>query len=304
MTRRICLIVAALLFASPALADVNITIVDETGGVGSINYTCTGGEDIRAFALDCNVDNGASIVGISDFFTGESGDPGSQGYGIFPGSFRDVINAADPNWADPNYNPVAPSGDPDAAGALGGSAVTIELGSLYVDDNQPPATGTLCKLQLSGPEADCNLCVSLNSSRGGVVHEVPETAVTTNMDGGPVCQKIILDCFPSGHPDYTEWGIVGKPDSWCIPRQCHGDADGLQEKIGKQWYWVGYDDLDVFLTGFFTGYSGDPATDPWIAADFDRAPEKIGKQWYRVGYDDLDVFLDYFFTATVDPNCQ
>jgi len=166
---RILLIVAMLLLVTPAMA-VTITATDETGGVVAIGYT--GGTGIRAFALDITIDNGATMNSISDYKTGESVS-GSKGFGIFPGRFRDVINPATPNWADPNYNPVAPVGDPDGNDTgLPGNYITVEMGSLYVPGgpNAPPDAGTLFKLHCSGT-TDANLCVKLNGTRGNVVKE-------------------------------------------------------------------------------------------------------------------------------------
>jgi len=100
--RRFMLIVAALVFASPVMA-VTIDAVK----VGSdVAITYTGGTGVRAFALDVTVDNDATITGVSGFYSGEG-----AGYGIFPGNFRDIIVPTAPNWAEPNYTPVAPAGD-------------------------------------------------------------------------------------------------------------------------------------------------------------------------------------------------
>jgi hypothetical protein len=112
------------------------------------------------------------------------------------------------------------------------------------------------------------------------------------------------DCFPSSDPNYGQWCSVLKPTSWCNSnlRQCHGDADNAQEKIGKSNYWVGYNDLTVFLAGFQKTYTN-PTACPWIAADFDHQQEKIGKTNYRVGYNDLNIFLANFQKTTVPNNC-
>jgi len=109
-------------------------------------------------------------------------------------------------------------------------------------------------------------------------------------------------CFPRGHPDYAEWVLVGRPDSWCYPRQCHGDTDGLQFQVGKAYYYVNYVDLDIFLDGFAQIEYVDPVTDPWIAADFNHQLDLIGKCVFRVGYGDLDIFVANFATNP-DPNC-
>jgi hypothetical protein len=108
------------------------------------------------------------------------------------------------------------------------------------------------------------------------------------------------DCFPACHPDYTEWVSVGKPTWWCGLRHCHGDGDDAQEKIGKTWYWVGYNDLTI-LGSNWKDLAGLPAA---YQADFDHADEKIGKTWYRVGYNDLMVLgSNWKDLKGSDPNC-
>ena len=222
MMRRFMLIVAALVFVSPVMAvDVNAVKVGS-----DVAITYTGGTGVRAFALDVNVDNGATITGISGFYSGEG-----KGYGIFPGNFRDIIVPTAPNWAEPNYTPVAPAGDPGAAGAIPGAAITIELGSLYDGDgNKPPDGDTLCVLTIDALNGDCNVCVAVNPERGNVVLEDANEAAT-NL---PICRHILFDCYPSGFgQQYTDWVTLGKPDCWCSLYQCDGDTDGATAGLAK-----------------------------------------------------------------------
>jgi hypothetical protein len=228
------LIVAALIIAAPALAQVQVGITDLTGGQAAITYD-TGGADVRAFALDITVSAG-TIDAVSGFKTGES-VTGDLGFGIFPGNFRDYIDPAAPDWGDANYTPVAPAGDPDAAGALGSSAITIELGSLYVDTNSPPATGTLCVLDVS---ADCNMCVTLNASRGSIVLE------DANAAPSPVLACDVAVAGPGG----------GGPACWEAPlgaSQCHADVNGDLTVNTSDW--------PAFRDSFLKTYP-DPAYNP------------------------------------------
>lgn len=154
-----------------AQAEVRLS-VQESNGLALINYACTAGEVVQAFALDVTVDRG-QIVGLSQFFRGES-RPGSRGYGIFPASFRDHLAASswtNVNWASPDYRPLAvPADRPgDTLPGLGSAGVTLELGALWdpsVAEAVPGAAGTLCALHLS--EA-AQVSLVANGSRGGVL---------------------------------------------------------------------------------------------------------------------------------------
>jgi beta-lactam-binding protein with PASTA domain len=175
--KRILLIVAVLLMASPALAAVTVTATDIGGGVAQISYVCNGDpvEKVRAFAFDINLSGGAVISDICDY---NSGDDANRGYGIFPGRFRDIINITNPNWVDPCYNPVAPTGDPDARGGIGTSGITVELGTLYTGPNAPPSSGTLFKIVCTG-SGNTTLTMTANATRGGVVLEDGSTIAAT-----------------------------------------------------------------------------------------------------------------------------
>ncbi len=256
--RRFMLIVAALVFASPVLAvDVNAVKVGSDG----VAITYTGGAGVRAFALDIDVNNGATITGISGFYSGEG-----AGYGIFPGNFRDIIVPTAPNWAEPNYTPVAPAGDPGAAGAIPGAAITIELGSLYDGDgNKPPADGTLCVLTIDAPNGSCDVCIAVNPERGNVVLDDANEAAT-NL---PICRPIEFaepECYPSGLASYQDWLDLGKPDCWCgaaavdpeCKYQCYGDA----ACDGQILDWRIYSNDLVLLANNWKKKGTDPMLDP------------------------------------------
>jgi hypothetical protein len=93
------------------------------------------------------------------------------------------------------------------------------------------------------------------------------------------------DCFNRAAPEYADWVALGKPDCWCYPRNCRGDADG---KIEYGTYWVLLQDLNLFKTYFgATGISGKPG----ICCDFAR---DIEYGTYRVLLNDLNIFKTYF----------
>jgi len=224
--RRILLVVAILLIATPAFATVTVNAVYKGSGVVEVNYACSNGEAVRAFALDINVNSPLTIDTINTFQVGDN-----NGYGIFPGKFRDVINPTSPNWVDPNYNPVAPTADAGAKGPLGTSAITIELGSLYTAGHAPGSSGTLCRLVVNNHAGGNGaLALALNTLRGGVVMENGDPCTPT-LNG----TTLTFDCFYAGMVDgigrtitaanVTTWTNLGKPACWCYKCHPRGDAD-------------------------------------------------------------------------------
>jgi hypothetical protein len=193
--RRILLIVAILLIATPAFATVTVNAVyndpcKNGTGLVTVSYVCSGGEAVRAFGLDISVTGGVTIDSCNDFNVGDQ-----NGYGIFPGKFRDYVNAASPNWKDPCYNPIAPALDPGAKGGLGTAGVTLEMGSLYVG-TAPPSSGTLCVLDFNFHGAVYgDLTMTVNTNRGGIVLE-NGTAVTPTLNGTQV-RRIYVPAAPA-----------------------------------------------------------------------------------------------------------
>ena len=106
------------------------------------------------------------------------------------------------------------------------------------------------------------------------------------------------DCFPYDHPDYSVWLSVGKPDCWCCPRQCHGDADNGSQ--GKQNFWVSTNDLDILVAAWNKPFAD--LTGNQICADFDHGSQ--GKQNFRVSTNDLDILVaGWNLPNKPDPNC-
>ncbi|MHC4675319.1 MAG: DUF7901 domain-containing protein [Planctomycetota bacterium] len=104
-------------------------------------------------------------------------------------------------------------------------------------------------------------------------------------------------CFPCAHPDYDEWLLVGKPDCWCYPRQCHGDVDNIAE--GKGGFWVYSQDLITLLLGWGKPLGALTGND--ICADIDHAAE--GKGVFRVYSQDLITLLLNWGSAATPPDC-
>jgi hypothetical protein len=300
--KKLSLLLAALLLATPALAAVRIIVEPDVDNTAAIKYE-TDGEKVRAFALDIMTD-GAAIEGISDFIRGES-TAANRGYGIFPANFGRYITVdADTgevaDWDVDDYTPVADPCDPGALGGLGTEGITIEMGALYypTDDaspNAPDNSGVLCKLTLSG---EANLTVTLNEVRGGVVLTDPDVAANVDLNQATnVTVGGAEDLLPASHPDYDEWVAVGKPDCWAYPRQCHGDADGLSSGSAKSGiYYVGTGDLNVLIAAWQTleppDGPGIASIENGICADFARDQDGSAKTGiYRVGTTDLNILI-------------
>jgi hypothetical protein len=300
--RRILLIVAVLLIAAaPAMATVTVKArhyglpisgKPMTPGVActacEVNYVCGAGEKVRAFALEITVDNGFTITSIKDFNKGENTST-TRGYGIFPGKFRDVINPADPCWADGNYNPIAPAADADASGTgLGTNKIIVELGSLYVAPNDPCSVGTLFRFDVSSNNRtaiDCNLNIALNTTRGGIVLEDGNAAPSPTLTGGKVSFPKTFPCWTPFDVQYNEWVSVWEPKCWSGTYlagdanwrvQCWGDADGKYEgSLNK--YRVYQSDYSKLLQAWgkkATALRAGMGTDGnWMCADNDHKYE-------------------------------
>ena len=184
-------------FPVVATASAGVRVfVQSSNAVAWVNYECTAGEVVRAFALDVSVDRGR-IIGISDYFRGLS-TAANQGYGIFPAAFRDYLTigpGTNLNWNVSGYTPLAVKADNpvDTLAGLNSSGVTLEFGGLW-DPNVPAAvpgpTGTLCSLHVS---AGTTVTVKANLSRGGVVSAEPGVILAPVFTGAFVQPPEITD---------------------------------------------------------------------------------------------------------------
>ena len=183
---KVRLVLLNCLLVVSARAEVRV-FVQEEDRAASIKYECTGGEVVRAFALNVTVDRGL-ITGVSNYFRGES-TSAAQGYGIFPAAFRDQItvgSGTNINWNVPGYTPLAVVSDrpADTLPGLNSSGVTLEFGGLWdpsVPAAVPAASGTLCTLQLSQA---AGISIAPNLSRGGVIPTSSDITITPIFTGG------------------------------------------------------------------------------------------------------------------------
>lgn len=246
--QRILLIAAMLLPVASAMAatphvdiaaDVNATPFNIDGVAHktvTITYNATD-VNVRAFALDINVDNGMNIGdrALRDFKVGESNSV-SKGYGIFPGRFRDFINPTLPNWQDPNYSPDTPWNSPGAENTgRGWSKIVVELGTLYSGDaNKPNLSGTLFTFDVNSEgNNDCNLKVAVNALRGGIVGQDAAQITDTNL---PFSKKVVFAAppaapasitYPATHTTgrYTvSWAASAGADTYQVEKSFNGGA--------------------------------------------------------------------------------
>lgn len=105
------------------------------------------------------------------------------------------------------------------------------------------------KLTLS---EQAKLTVKLNEVRGGVVLTNPDVPAVVDLSGATGIAIASSPELPAAvRSDYAEWIAVGKPQCWTFPRQCHGDADGLQEGNAKTgYYYVGPNDLNILIAAW------------------------------------------------------
>lgn len=292
------LLVAAM--ALPVWADVAVTTDVSVPGELTVTITPSGDAAIRGAALefvrqtgDAVIDDAADVAvsglntNIDYFYT--------NGLGLVTGD-------------TPNGEGHA-AAKIDAAGAIDDSAdnrlpavdFAVSAGYLDAAGTQLGQTGPITIVITYTGTVDSEILIAENALRGGIVGD--DLGTITFPAVNPVVTFGEPECIAPDHADYAQWELVGKPDSWCAPSQCYGDADGQKEQIGKPFFSVGYNDINILLAGFKQNYS-DPITNPWIAADFDRQSEQIGKPFFRVGYNDINILLAYFKQATVPTDCN
>jgi hypothetical protein len=220
--RKMILALVVVLITTPAWAAVEIKLIHEGGGVVAVEYDATGETElVRAFALDISV-SGGTITDVTDYAVGDD----NGGYGIFPANFSRFITVDGQtgevaDWGVAGYTPVADANDTGAAGGLGSSAITIEMGSLY-DTMAPGTSGLLCKVVTEGAEG-ATMSATANAVRGGIVLE---DATQATMAPDPATVEIPGGCQVPADQQ-ADFVALGSPECWCEPYQCDGDTDGV-----------------------------------------------------------------------------
>jgi hypothetical protein len=127
------------------------------------------------------------------------------------------------------------------------------------------------------------MSVAENATRGGIVLTDPSVAPTVVLTGGPVtCDD---ECFPASNSTYDDWVAMDKPDCWCSPFQCDGDADGVASVPLKYRIYSG--DLAMVVDNWKRKIN-DPLLDP--CADIDHKGSVPLK--YRVYSNDLSTVVN------------
>lgn len=178
--KKIILALVVLMLASPAWAeDVVITcaqVVDTNEVVISFDATNSTKGLVRAFGLNIQLDDDATIIGVGNV---------NPDYYIYPGTISIDTTQTPPEI---DYGtPVAEYGDleSDTLPGLGSNGVTLEMASLYAptgpgSPNAPAKSGVLLSLYVSRPTApDLQTCLTItgNVARAGskgVVMEDPD----------------------------------------------------------------------------------------------------------------------------------
>jgi hypothetical protein len=246
----------APVFAGEGDPNVRIKCEDLGSGLVQVSYeilTHDGfdpdaeGNRVRGFAFDIEASNSCTITAISEYDAEGASVPADSeniplGYSVHMGSI--VIGPQDPNFVTDFGDPVAPNTDPGALGGLGTTGITVELGSLYVDDGQgdpeqPPASGNLFKIQLSDPTSagSCVLTIAGEGTRGECVLEGgdPANILSSGCEVTFACyiegqQRGSAGCVGSPATitatHVQNWINAGSPDEWCCPWQPCGDTNG------------------------------------------------------------------------------
>jgi hypothetical protein len=193
--KKTLLMLTVLLLAAPAMAYVSIDVNDLGNGWAAIEYSAD--TNVSAFGLKVTVSGANTITDINNYHVGESNS--TKGYGIFLGTI--VI---DGNGDVTTYgNPIAPNSDPGATGTgLDTNTVILELGALYEDGNQPPLSGKLCELKVSGcctmsVEGEATRCGEVGMDAAGAVLEGGATSVVID-DTNCTDVQIDYSCSPCG----------------------------------------------------------------------------------------------------------
>lgn len=285
MRSLICLI-AVLMITAPVMATVNFTVTG-AGQQVTIGYTSDPCDSVRGVALlvTCSTGNKMNTVdsiatAFNTYIDYAYDDPCA--YTVGSGALTDAIAKHDGPGVDATR--ILPSvicmGVLDeSAGQASGPGSTDNL-ITFTMDNSLTNTITIA--------AD-----TLRSETGAVGSDLDTNLpITIQLPASTDCLDIGTD------PSFDYWVAQGKPDCWCYPRQCHGDANGTSTGSAFAGYvYVGVPDLDIMAPAF--GVKEDPKgpgiSGIQVCADFDHDQTGSAFAGYvRVGVPDLNALALYF----------
>jgi hypothetical protein len=181
--KRIVFALLVLMVAAPAGAEVLITCEPASPNEPNVivSYDNSEPNSVRAFALEITVDAG-EISAVSCL---------SDDYYLYPGSIN-IINGEVEDFGS-------------CVAFIDSNVVIIEMGSLYADEDPyhttpPPDIDDLLLVTVT---EECQMCISENEIRGGVVMEdLSDPNVNAPCCGADVCPTCptcwYCDCFPCG----------------------------------------------------------------------------------------------------------
>jgi len=222
--RKAVLVLVVLALAGPLYAadgDVTLTAVDNGYGTCTIGYSVGPGDATPVgIALNVDVDGGepaiTSVTGIDSFFD----------------VFVDYAYDMGLTYVYKGSSANSPVAKQAAAGetTLAADGMAFCISQCGLDDTgseSAPESGVIAIIS-SGVNTASSGKISLNALRGGIVSENGAMNVLGLDGNGELAFNIHSACSYNG-PDQADWATLNEPQSWCNLRQCHGDADGLNQ---------------------------------------------------------------------------
>ena len=298
--RKVVLMLVVLALSGTLYAadgDVTLTFTDNGYGVGTLSYSVGPGDVTPVgIALNVDIDSGenpiTSLTGLDSFFD----------------VFVDYAYDMGAGYVYKNSSANSPVAKQAAAGetTLAADGMAFCISACGLDDTgseSAPESGVIAILSPGVNTASAGK-LSLNALRGGIVSENGPMNVLGLDGNGEIVFAIHSACSYLG-PDKAEWAGQGEPQSWCDPKQCHGDSDGVSQDLGwGQFAPVGTSDVGKFLPAY-RALLGTAKED--VDCDFDHVAQDLGwGQFTRVGTGDVTVLLEYYrdLEATVPGDCQ
>jgi len=329
MKKILCLLLI-FSFAVPAFATVTFTLSDTGSEELKIVYTTSGKMAPRGIALDISCTGGAYIQDACDLVYV---NPRCNAYvDYFYTDPCAIGTSTDPcDWPPAGTHPFADPCNPGVVNLAGNpSHFTVCLGVLDMSGNQwageMGVNKHLVTIKLhKGATASTTVTVSADkyprAGQSGVVGDIDGVysgELTTNLPQSKTVAFAPTDCFPgvsTGDPcdptnpsnsEYDMWVGAGKPDCWCWPAQCYGDADGQTVTTKTGFYTVSFGDYNILSEGWqlADGLSGRSVGIPystWVCGDIDHEIVLTKTGYYRNSFSDYNILSWNWQNDNKDP---